>query len=181
MQLIRRGDAEIIGAGDEAGTAQTVAIWPEGAGPEDFLWRLTLLDVQGALRLDPMPLFDRTVALLTGKGVTLDFANTVIDLPAGPGAVSFPAELPVTLRPSGAAALALKLMSRRNRALHLVLPVTNYATAGTVAVVARGPARVGNTELAAGDCLLDGAGVGLSDLPVSGDVLAIILTVCGEG
>jgi uncharacterized protein len=56
---------------DGGGLTRTIAVWPEGAGFDRFIWRVSVADVQESGRFSVFPGVDRTILLLEGEGMTL--------------------------------------------------------------------------------------------------------------
>jgi len=53
------------------GTTRTLAVEPENAGYDDFLWRVSIADVTASGRFSCFPNMDRTIILLDGEGMVL--------------------------------------------------------------------------------------------------------------
>lgn len=53
------------------GSTRTVAVSPEGAGFDDFIWRVSIAEVRGSGDFSAFPGVDRTILLLDGRGMML--------------------------------------------------------------------------------------------------------------
>src|SRR5271169_1584989 len=54
-----------------AGTTRNLAVSPDGAGFDDFVWRVSLAEVSASGSFSLFPGVDRTILLWEGKGMTL--------------------------------------------------------------------------------------------------------------
>ncbi len=59
------------------GSTRTVAVSPEGAGFDDFDWRISIADVRESGDFSLFPGVDRTILLLEGSGMTLESGDSV--------------------------------------------------------------------------------------------------------
>ncbi|WP_373378419.1 HutD family protein [Cupriavidus nantongensis] len=53
------------------GNTREIAVWPTGAGMDDFVWRLSVADIESDGPFSAFPGIDRQIVLLDGAGVTL--------------------------------------------------------------------------------------------------------------
>ncbi|SOY49263.1 conserved hypothetical protein, DUF886; similar to Hypothetical 21.2 kDa protein in hutC 3'region in Pseudomonas putida [Cupriavidus taiwanensis] len=53
------------------GNTREIAVWPPGAGMDDFVWRLSVADIERDGPFSAFPGIDRQIVLLDGAGVTL--------------------------------------------------------------------------------------------------------------
>lgn len=174
MRLIRRGEARATPWKNGGGITYGLAAFPEGAGFEDFLWRLSMAEVASDGPFSAFPGIDRTLTLLDGKGIALDFSGSAVTLAPGSAPFSFPGEAPVVGRLLDGPILDLNVMTRRGRVAHHVrlLRAGEAAPAGTVALVSRRDgARVGEARLARADCLLGALAGARADC----DIIAVTL------
>ena len=180
MRLLRRADLHAQPWKNGGGVTWEITAHPAGAGLADFDWRISMAEVASDGPFSVFPGIDRTLTLLEGAGIVLDFAGAPVTLDPRAPPLSFPGEAPVTGRPIDGPIIDLNVMTRRVSACHAVLPCRGQPLpAGTIAVAARGPGRVGATDLPQGSVLLfdnDAAG-----LPTQGDLLAIIIQTLPSG
>ena len=59
------------------GSTRTVAVSPEGAGFDDFVWRVSIAEVEQSGGFSLFPGIDRTILLLDGAGMVLDGSDGV--------------------------------------------------------------------------------------------------------
>jgi environmental stress-induced protein Ves len=103
------------------GQTLEIALGPEGAGVEDFLWRLSIAQVAESGPFSAFPGVDRTLTVLKGDGLKLDFeegADLVVDVPWQPA--SFDGGRACRCRLIGGAVEDFNVMTRRGRATHRV-------------------------------------------------------------
>ncbi|WP_427311064.1 HutD/Ves family protein [Cupriavidus sp. H39] len=53
------------------GNTREIAVWPPAAGMDDFIWRLSVADIERDGPFSAFPGIDRQIVLLDGAGVTL--------------------------------------------------------------------------------------------------------------
>lgn len=53
------------------GNTREIAVWPPGAGMDDFVWRLSVADIEADGPFSAFPGIDRQIVLLDGAGVML--------------------------------------------------------------------------------------------------------------
>ena len=99
------------------GRTRELAVVPAGAGMDDFLWRVSVAEVDSAAPFSAFPGIDRTIVLLEGEGfvMALDDGRThALTEPFAPFAFRGEAQVSVTL--AGGATRDFNLMVRRDRA-----------------------------------------------------------------
>lgn len=157
MRLVRRGEARATPWKNGGGVTYELAAFPEGAGFDDFLWRLSMAEVASDGPFSAFPGVDRTLTLLDGAGIALDFSGRAATLAPGAAPFSFPGEAAVIGRLLGGPILDLNMMTRRGRVSHhvRVLRDGEAARAGTIALVSRRDgARLGGETLNRADAAL---------------------------
>ena len=172
MKLVRRADLVPQPWKNGGGITREIAAHPLGAGMGDFAWRISIADVAQDGPFSAFPGIDRTLTVLDGRGLTLDFGGGAIRLQPG-APLSFPGEAPVTARLTDGPITDLNVMTRRGfvgHSLRLVAAGTRAAH-GTAALVALGTARMQGLTLDCGDTLL-AEGDRLPE--ISADALAIM-------
>ncbi|MCW0203881.1 MAG: HutD family protein [Rhodanobacter thiooxydans] len=98
------------------GRTREIAVQPSGAGMDDFLWRVSVAEVDSAAPFSSFPGIDRVIVLLDGDGftMTLDGARThALTTPFAPFA--FPGEARVDVTLAGGPTRDFNLMLRRGR------------------------------------------------------------------
>lgn len=162
------------------GVTHEIAAHPEGASLDGFDWRISMAEVASDGPFSVFPGIDRTLTLLAGDGITLDFGGSDVPLRPGSGPLAFPGEARVTGRLHAGPILDLNVMTRRGHARHAVsvLPAGAPLPPGCTALVCRsGHVRVGDETLAHGDCALLDANDAEKGIRTAGhgEVIAIAL------
>ncbi len=143
-----------------------IAIHPQGAGLEDFGWRLSMAGVTEHGAFSIFPGIDRTLAVLDGAGIELEVQGQDRHrLTPGTEPLAFAADVPAVAHLLGGPVSDLNLMTRRGSYFHQLRHATDPAPLGRpdwLLVLATAPAtvRIAGQEVALGqfDALLcDGA------------------------
>ncbi|MEO9078582.1 MAG: HutD family protein [Rhodanobacter sp.] len=111
------------------GRTRELAIYPSAASSDDFLWRVSIAEVDSDAPFSVFPGIDRQIALLDGDGftMTLDDERThALTRPLVP--FGFPGEAEVRITLTGGRTRDFNLMIRRNRARGDVLAWHGSAT-----------------------------------------------------
>lgn len=158
MRLIRRAGLAGMPWKNGGGITHEVAAWPEGAGLDDFLWRISIAEVAGDGPFSTFDGVDRTLTLLEGAGIALEFSGGGgATLARGSAPFSFPGEAAVTGVLLSGPIHDLNVMSRRGKVLHHVdLPAAGETPGpDTRAMICRaGPVTCGGHDMETGDVLL---------------------------
>ncbi|MBY0302725.1 HutD family protein [Sphingomonas ginsenosidimutans] len=117
---------------DGGGITRTIAAGPEGAGLDDFDWRLSMAEVRAAGAFSRFEGIDRHLAVLEGE-LALDIGGQPHGVGRGDAPVTFAGDMPVTGAPVGGDVIDLNLMVRRGRAIGRLAPVTPAFTADPAA------------------------------------------------
>jgi environmental stress-induced protein Ves len=160
FHIIRAADTPAQPWKNGMGTTREIARFPAGAGSEDFLWRVSVADVDSAAPFSTFPGIDREIVLLEGDGftMTLDGAREhALVLPFEP--FSFVGEARVEVTMAGGATRDFNLMIRRawgrGEVRPLVRPGSHEPDPSCVLVyVARGTVTTIDGELQVGDAWL---------------------------
>ena len=98
------------------GVTREIACWPQGAGMDDFQWRLSIATIAASGPFSAFPGVDRIIALLDGPGVRLASRDGAIDhalnRPLEP--FSFPGEAAIDSTVLGDASSDFNVMARRS-------------------------------------------------------------------
>jgi environmental stress-induced protein Ves len=145
------------------GSTRQIAVHPANAGADDFVWRVSIAEVDSAAPFSSFPGIDRQIALLDGNGFTMTLDNNRVHsltTPFTPFAFAGEAKVAVTL--VDGPTRDFNLMVRRAWALgelqcretpgsHLLAPnaVLVHCARGTVDT-AEGPLHAGDTWLPEG-------------------------------
>ncbi len=148
------------------GETTEVAVFPAGAGLDDFDWRVSMARVATAGPFSRFEGIDRTLCLLEGDGIDLAIAGRgAVRITTESGPFVFPGDVETEGMLVGGPILDLNVMSRRGRSRHAVRALRPEGTtaleciARTMLVLAHGGAcRVecpgGTADLNALDCAL---------------------------
>jgi environmental stress-induced protein Ves len=82
------------------GSTCEIAVHPEGAGSDDFLWRVSIAKVDSAAPFSSFPGIDRQIALLDGNGFTMTLDDSrvhALTTPFAPFVFAGEARVAVTL------------------------------------------------------------------------------------
>lgn len=137
------------------GTTREIAVTPPGAGVADFVWRVSVAEIERAGPFSPFPGVDRQIVLLSGAGVRLRGAviDHYLDRPLEPFA--FAGEEPVEAELLAGASRDLNVMTRRGAAradLRVLHEASTLEACDELVVLAvRGPWRVASLALAPGE------------------------------
>jgi uncharacterized protein len=77
VELIDTSALPAVAWKNGGGTTRTVAVSPEGAGFDDFVWRVSIAEVGQSGGFSVFPGVDRTILLLDGAGMVLDRSDGV--------------------------------------------------------------------------------------------------------
>ncbi len=103
------------------GETVEVAVWPEGAGFDDFIWRISMARVAQSGPFSRFSGIDRTLCVLEGREIMLEFEGRGrIGLDAVSPPYHFPADIAVSGQVQGGGITDLNVMTRRGAARHLV-------------------------------------------------------------
>lgn len=85
------------------GMTYEVVVSPEGAGLDDFAWRVSLAELRAAGAFSSWPGVSRSLLLLEGEPVRLDMEGEQVMLDQRTGLLHFAGSVPVFAWPDGAA------------------------------------------------------------------------------
>jgi uncharacterized protein len=117
MSIIRLRDCPATPWKNGMGRTRELAVHPIGAGMDDFIWRVSVAEVDSAAPFSAFPGIDRYIALLEGAGFTMtldDGRSHALTTPFSPFAFPGEAQVNVTLR--GGPTRDFNLMLRRAKA-----------------------------------------------------------------
>jgi environmental stress-induced protein Ves len=165
MRIIRAADCLVMPWKNGGGTTTEIAVAPEGASLDDFDWRISMAHVGQDGPFSSFPGIDRTLSVLTGAGITLDFGDgEQIRLDRASAPYPFAADRAVDGVLIDGPIDDLNVMSRRGRWRHRVERLARAgsvsASEGLLVLVARkGDWQVNGAVLTAGDsAILDAPG-----------------------
>ncbi|TGQ73224.1 HutD family protein [Mesorhizobium sp. M00.F.Ca.ET.186.01.1.1] len=121
MRILRAADYRVMPWKNGGGTTTEVVVSPDGAGLDNFDWRVSMARVEGGGPFSSFAGIDRTLSVLEGEGIVLDVAGQPpARLTASSQPFSFPADLPTSAALIAGPITDLNVMTRRGRMLHQV-------------------------------------------------------------
>jgi environmental stress-induced protein Ves len=119
VRLIRPAEHRRMPWKNGGGETIEIAVSPEGAGLDEFAWRVSMARVTRAGPFSSFPGVDRTLAVLDGAGLRLAVTGRgPLELTAASPPCSFPADLPATASLADGPVLDLNVMTRRGAVDH---------------------------------------------------------------
>lgn len=156
MTILRFDALKAVPWKNGLGITREIAVEPPGATMDDFLWRVSIADVDTASPFSRFPGIDRTIVLLEGDGFTMTLdgdRSHALTTPCEPFAFDGEAQVEVSL--AGGATRDFNLMVRRGVAVGgvdvLHGPHTVHASDTVLVYIARGTALVDGVQCAQGD------------------------------
>ncbi|WP_192182706.1 HutD/Ves family protein [Mesorhizobium amorphae] len=188
MRILRAADYRVMPWKNGGGTTTEIAVSPEGAGLDDFDWRVSMARVEAGGTFSSFAGVDRTLAVLGGEGITLDIAGWAPQkLTSASAPFSFPADVATGAELIAGPITDLNVMTRRARMTHAVerllisaptdVPPADDATLvlcldGELAVHGATPARLGPL-----DAVLLGQGASRLRLEPAGTVAMFVARI----
>ncbi|QKD04397.1 HutD/Ves family protein [Mesorhizobium loti] len=121
MRILRAADYRVMPWKNGGGTTTEIAVSPDGAGLDDFDWRVSMARVEGSGPFSSFAGIDRTLSVLEGEGIVLDVAGQPsARLTPASAPFAFPADLPTSAALIVGPITDLNVMTRRGRMLHSV-------------------------------------------------------------
>jgi environmental stress-induced protein Ves len=117
MSIIRLRECPAVPWKNGLGRTRVLAVYPAGAGVEDFAWRISVAEVDSAAPFSAFEGVDRYIALLQGVGFTMtldDGSSHALTTPFAPFAFAGEAQVSVALH--GGPTRDFNLMLRRSKA-----------------------------------------------------------------
>ena len=114
MRVIRFGALAASPWKNGGGSTVEIAVHPEGAGIDDFEWRVSVADVRSDGPFSRFEGVDRILTLLSGGPLWLDFPDHAVRLEACTPPFAFAGETAVTGRLGAGPARDLNVMTRRS-------------------------------------------------------------------
>lgn len=116
MSIVRLRDCPAVPWKNGMGHTRELAVHPASASMEDFVWRVSVAEVDSAAPFSSFAGIDRYIALLEGDGFTMQLDNGrvhALTTPFEPFAFSGDANVAITLH--GSATRDFNLMLRRSK------------------------------------------------------------------
>jgi len=129
MLIIRAADCRRMPWKNGGGETVEVVISPEGAGLDDFDWRLSMARVESDGPFSIFPGVDRTLAILEGEGIILRVESFIpVGLTGRSDPLPFPADVPTRAKLIAGPVTDLNMMTRRGRVVHSLRGLTVNGT-----------------------------------------------------
>ncbi|MBZ9844562.1 HutD family protein [Mesorhizobium sp. CA5] len=121
MKILRAADYRVMPWKNGGGTTTEIAVSPDGAGLEDFDWRVSMARVETSGPFSSFAGIDRTLSVLEGEGIILDIAGQApARLTTASAPLAFPGDVPTGAALIGGPITDLNVMTRRGRMVHEV-------------------------------------------------------------
>jgi environmental stress-induced protein Ves len=114
MRILRASTYRRMPWKNGGGETTEIAVSPEGAGLDDFAWRISMARVDGDGPFSAFAGVDRTLSILEGEGLRLEIAGRpAVTIGGDTAPFAFPADEKTDSVLLGAAVTDLNVMSRR--------------------------------------------------------------------
>jgi environmental stress-induced protein Ves len=120
MRILRRDAYRKMPWKNGKGVTEEVASFPDGAGLDAFIWRLSIAHVAEDGPFSVFPGIDRTITLLSGDGMELDLPDASVELHLSSDPYPFSGDLQISSRNRGGPTADFNVMTRRGLAFHSV-------------------------------------------------------------
>ncbi|OEZ58816.1 HutD family protein [Duganella sp. HH105] len=104
------------------GSTTEIAVSPSGSGFDEFDWRVSLATISQSGPFSSFPGIDRSLALVAGDGVLLDFGDERFVLSPSEPLIEFDGEAAVHATVTGSLTTDFNVMTRRGRCRHRLEP-----------------------------------------------------------
>jgi len=167
MQVLRAADRLASPWKNGGGVTHEVAVWPEGAGFDDFGWRVSLAEVLSDGPFSMFPEVDRILTVLEGRLHLAVEGREEVELTAASAPYAFAGDAPAAGQVAGGRVRDLNVMTRRGvvsaTVVRLQISGELYlaATATPRILIAGGPMQLAGAEpiaLAGEDAVVFAAG-----------------------
>jgi environmental stress-induced protein Ves len=121
MRILRAENHRRMPWKNGGGVTTEIAVFPEGAGLDEFGWRISMAQVASDGPFSSFPGVDRTLAILEGEGIALDIeGRPPVTLTRSSQPLAFPADRPTSARLVAGPVVDFNVMTRRGRFEHCV-------------------------------------------------------------
>jgi len=181
--IIRRSDCPSKPWKNGLGSTREIAIQPSNTGLDDFLWRVSIAEVDSAAPFSSFPGIDRQIALLDGNGFTMTLDDDRVHPLTTPFVpFAFAGEAKVTVTLTDGPTRDFNLMVRRAQASADVLAwqeAGSYLLDPTIVLIyaARGAIDTTDGMLHAGDAWLAEESCSGGHIVLRDDALAFAIRV----
>ncbi|TIP03509.1 MAG: HutD family protein [Mesorhizobium sp.] len=121
MRILRAADYRVMPWKNGGGTTTEIAVSPDGAGLDEFDWRVSMARVEASGPFSTFTDIDRTLSVLEGAGILLDIAGQpTARLTTASVPLAFAGDVPTGAALIGGPITDLNVMTRRGRMAHAV-------------------------------------------------------------
>ncbi|RWB76961.1 MAG: HutD family protein [Mesorhizobium sp.] len=121
MRILRAADYRVMPWKNGGGTTTEIAVSPDGAGLDEFDWRVSMARVEATGPFSTFTDIDRTLSVLEGAGILLDIAGQpTARLTTASVPLAFAGDVPTSAALIGGPITDLNVMTRRGRMAHAV-------------------------------------------------------------
>ncbi|WP_192247683.1 HutD/Ves family protein [Mesorhizobium silamurunense] len=121
MRILRAAGYRVMPWKNGGGTTTEIAVSPDGAGLDDFDWRISMARVETSGPFSSFAGIDRTLSVLEGDGIVLDIdGKPPARLTTSSEPLSFAGDVPTSAALVGGPITDLNVMTRRSRMTHTV-------------------------------------------------------------
>lgn len=144
MKILRANQYVTVPWRNGGGTTREIAVHRDANLHDDFLWRLSIATIAQSGPFSAFDGVDRTIALLSGRGMSLQSPDATTHVTADTAPLAFNGELPIFCRLVDGETIDLNVMTRRGfyghtmRRERIVGDMTVTATADTTFIVSAG-------------------------------------------
>lgn len=128
MNHLRNNDYRSMPWKNGAGTTIEIAVWPDQAALDDFIWRVSRAQVVVDGGFSHFCGIDRSLALLQGQGMALQMGSTVLTLDQDHPVAVFAGDVVTEAKLIDGPINDLNVMSRRSRCSHRLSRWSGTAT-----------------------------------------------------
>lgn len=137
MRILRASDRTAVPWKNGGGVTMEVAVFPPGAGFDDFGWRISIARINQGGPFSIFPDIDRELGMLEGCVMLTIAGRDAIDLSPDAEPVHFPGDVPTSAELVSRSATDLNVMTRRGAfASHMTRSTNIVVESGVVAVFA---------------------------------------------
>ena len=179
MKHLSAADYRRVAWKNGAGETAEIAVFPPGAGLDDFIWRISMATVSDDGAFSIFPGIDRSISVIEGAGFVLRTGEMEQLLRSGDAPLQFAGDVATTARLIAGPVIDLNVMSRRDVAAHAMVwlaPDEVMHATGTFAAIFAVTAtqvRVGDQIIDLNRCDLIVLDHGTSPALLSGSALAV--------
>ncbi len=121
MRILRAAQHRVMPWKNGLGSTSEIAVWPEGAGLDEFDWRVSMATVRADGPFSEFAGIDRTLTVLDGAGIRLRLGGEPsVELTTRSAPFWFPGDVPTLGTLLDGEIVDFNVMSRRGRLTHAV-------------------------------------------------------------